>query len=703
MKKSGLHMETSYEQAALNHTVYDILESYDETACVISLTDFTIVYANRKLKEIFGSNIIGKACYDVFFHRELACYNCPLGLIKESETRHVKLPLDMPGLHCEVKITNIHWIDGQRMALCVVKNTQEIIAAFHQQGQRGLTWPSFSNAQLQDMQERLRLSGELYETVVEQIKTIVFEYNYTTKEAYVSNLFQDSFGISTFETINFLESDLTKGLVYHEDVALYHALFENKDANFAETNCRFVKENGEPRWYNVSLQYMRDADGNPMRIIGTMKDIDDVTKSSEALKYRAEYDTLTGIRNSQRFFVDVEYMFEKNPTQKYAIVVFDVDRFKMINDLFDLKTGDEVLIHIAEVLRETMPPDSCYCRMHSDVFGLCLPFQKKGHIIRSIEKIRKGIYNRGFAFDVNTSYGICIPEDRNTPINLLCDRAGLARKTVKGNVMQFCAFYDEQYRDEMLKVREIEHDMDAALKSNQFVMYLQPKYDLKDNKIIGAEVLARWQHPIKGLIQPGDFVPLFERNGFILKLDEFMWEEACKALRSWIDAGKTPVPLSVNISRYHIYHNDLEGILTKLLKKYRLSPELLILEITETLFFDKVEDLYRILYRLQELGFHLEVDDFGSGYSSLNMLRNIPVDTIKIDKDFLDDTLTSDKGKIVVCHTIAMAKELKLGVIAEGVETMEHVEFLKKSNCDIAQGYYFAKPMSLEKFNTLIF
>lgn len=226
---------------------------------------------------------------------------------------------------------------------------------------------------------------------------------------------------------------------------------------------------------------------------------------------------------------------------------------------------------------------------------------------------------------------------------------------------------------------------------------------MKDNSLCGAEVLCRWQHPEKGLIPPNDFIPLFEKNGFILKLDEYMWEEACKNIRRWLDQGRSVVPISVNISRYHIQHNDLEKALMELIHKYDLTPDMLNLEITESLFLDKPEELNRVLDRLQKLGFKLEVDDFGSGFSSLNLIRNISVDTIKIDKEFLDSEIASEKGKIVVNHTIGMAKDLHLQVIAEGVETKAHVDFLKNSNCDIAQGFYFAKPMPVPEFERIAF
>lgn len=413
---------------------------------------------------------------------------------------------------------------------------------------------------------------------------------------------------------------------------------------------------------------------------------------------RSERDNLTNIPNYAKFYIDAESIIRNNLDKQYAIVVFDIDKFKNINDLYGMAKGDEVLKFVGRVLRDIFGYDENYARMHSDMFAFYVEYERKVDIIRIIEKIRKKLSPKDVEFDINTSFGIYLVQDRGVPINLMCDRAMVASRTTKGDVFRFCAFYDEQYREDMLKVGEIEHDMHKALAERQFQMYLQPKFRLDTGELCGAEVLARWLHPRKGIIPPMDFIPLFEKNGFILKLDEYMWDEACKTIRGWIDAGKEPIPLSVNISRYHIKHNNLEAVFMELLKKYDIDPALLHLEITESLFLDNPEELNRVLDKLKKIGFSLEVDDFGSGFSSLNLIRNITVDTIKIDKDFLDNEIASEKGQIVVNHTIDMAKDLKLQVIAEGVETKEHVDFLKKSRCDIAQGFYFARPMPLNEF-----
>lgn len=418
---------------------------------------------------------------------------------------------------------------------------------------------------------------------------------------------------------------------------------------------------------------------------------------------KRQTDSMTGIANRNRFYMNAENVIKCNTDKNYAIVVFDVTRLRTINDIYGMKVGDDVLKMIASCMCQIFELDDNYARLHSDVFAFYIAYDKKGDIVKVIEKLRRKIASNEFEFDVNTCYGIYLAEDRTVPINLMCDRANMARKTIKDNILKFCAFYDEQYRKDMLRISEIERDMYKALAEGQFKMYLQPKYKLKDSSLCGAEVLCRWLHPDKGLIPPNDFIPLFEKNGFILKLDEYMWEQACKTLRNWLDEGRKTVPLSVNISRYHIKHNDLVSVFSRLLDKYGITSDMLTLEITESLFLDKPEELNQVLSHLQSMGFKLEVDDFGSGFSSLNLIRNIAVDTIKIDKDFLDNEISSEKGKIVVNHTISMAKDLQLQVVAEGVETKEHVDFLKGSECDIAQGFYFAKPMPLEKFNELSF
>lgn len=676
----------------MNEFAMQMMDFSEHAMYAFAKDDFQILYANRKAREIFGEELLMKTCYHQIGGRQLPCIDCPFTALRDGKEVVVQRYLDSFDCRVQIKAKEIMWNDGCFAVLCKLTDAEQLLNTIHKN----------ETVSKEAYAERLRLSGELYQAVVHQLQTIVFEFNYEKNTSYTSAIFKEKFGIEEIHDMNFLNSPETAALISDEDRDIYAMLFHNRNDDFREVTCRLMEKSGKQAWYKITIQFIRDENHNITRGIGTLKDVDEITKSHETIRYRAEYDVLTGIPNVNRFYIDANYLIAGRPEKPFAVVSFDINKFKMINDLFGMSAGDKVLLHVASVLKDQMPEGALYCRVHSDVFFFCVEYDKRGDIIKLIEKIRKGIYKNDFAFDVNTAFGIYLVEDRETPINLACDRASLAARTVKDNAMKFCAFYDEQYRTEIVKNTEIEQDMNRALSEQQFVMYLQPKINLMTSQICGAEVLCRWMHPTKGLIPPDEFIPLFERNGFILKLDEYMWDQACQTMARWKAEGKKIVPLSVNISRYHIKNNDLVAAWKRLIKKYDISPKELTLEITETFFYDS-DDLYDVLRELQDLGFCLEVDDFGTGYSTLNLIRNVPVNVIKIDKDFLDQKLSTDKGKIVIRHTIAMAKDLNLGVVAEGVETKEHVDFLKASACDIAQGYYFSKPIPLSDFETMLF
>ncbi|MGN1152981.1 MAG: putative bifunctional diguanylate cyclase/phosphodiesterase, partial [Candidatus Gastranaerophilaceae bacterium] len=270
-------------------------------------------------------------------------------------------------------------------------------------------------------------------------------------------------------------------------------------------------------------------------------------------------------------------------------------------------------------------------------------------------------------------------------------------------VNRYVSYYDDNLRKKLLNEKNIEDEMHRALISGQFVMYLQPKYDMKNLVACGSEALVRWVHPTKGFINPGEFVPLFEKNGFILNIDRFMWEQACKAIKSWIERGFDAVPISVNVSRLHLSNEFFIDDLKNLIHKYQISPSLLELELTETASFEDFDKFLEIVNALKKEGFRIAMDDFGSGYSSLNMLRQIPCDILKLDKGFINDSTTDERGKIVVKHILSMAKNLSLKTVSEGIETVAQAQFLTDAGCDIAQGFLYAKPMTIEEFEQVAF
>lgn len=432
-----------------------------------------------------------------------------------------------------------------------------------------------------------------------------------------------------------------------------------------------------------------------------MRKYENKTKSHMIKKLENEksYDSLTGTYQPNKFYEVAKSIIWSNMSKKYAIISFDIDNFRVINDIYSVETGDQIICYMADVLSKLEIEDKVYCRYYAECFTLLISYESRKDIVEIIDCIREECAKTAYiSTTFKMSFGVYLVTDPSIPIRLMCDWARLATRPIKGLSNQYYAFYNEEYRKELVETQRIEAEMHHALENDEFKMYLQPKYNLRTNQVVGAEALVRWQHPEQGIIYPNRFIKLFEKNGFILQLDEYMWELACKELRKWIDMG-IHYPISVNISRLHIYDPTLVQKLISLTNKYGVPVELLELEFTEGLFMENVHMLYGLMYDLKKQGFVLQMDDFGSGFSSLNMLKSVPIDVIKLDKAFFEDINENARGKIIIEDSIRMIHNLDLEVMAEGIETQEHVDFLNQCNCIIGQGYYYAKPMSIDDFD----
>lgn len=294
--------------------------------------------------------------------------------------------------------------------------------------------------------------------------------------------------------------------------------------------------------------------------------------------------------------------------------------------------------------------------------------------------------------------------DDITDINMIRANANLARTECKKRVLEDIVFYDEELKNRRVEEKELEYEAKEALENKEFLVYFQPKYEVSTEQIIGAEALVRWNHPVRGVLSPSSFIPVFEFNGFIVDLDLYVLEQVCELISAWLKVGITPVCISVNLSRVHLYEHNLVDQLLAVVNRYNVPPKYIEFELTESAFYEETESLLRIMSEIKNAGFRLSMDDFGSGYSSLNLLRRLPVDVLKLDKVFLEDCDEADdetRGKRIVMHVISMAKDLKMEVLAEGVETKDQKEFLQEARCDMIQGYYFARPMPLKEFELL--
>ncbi len=381
-----------------------------------------------------------------------------------------------------------------------------------------------------------------------------------------------------------------------------------------------------------------------------------------------------------------------------GFIQFDIRKFKIVNDLYGEKFGDEVLDFIVQQLKECCRENQYFVNLRSDVFMVVTEYDTEEELVDFIQ----GLDERISVFKnvkLQMSYGVYTVEDKKMELRQMEDRATMARKAAKKNILSNILFYKEQFKESLYNRKFIEENMQAAIGERQFIMYLQPKYSISRNRIIGAEALVRWQSPQRGMIYPNQFIPVIEENGFIKIVDYYIWAEACRFIRRCEDAGMESCPVSVNVSRLHLQDSECVEVLSRLIKESGIRKQLLELEITETADDQQVS---RKAFELKKEGFQLLMDDFGSGYSSLNILLETPFDVIKLDKKFMENMMVSEKGRLILENVVRMAAQLKLGIVAEGVETGEQVELLRRIGCDQVQGYYYAKPMPEEEFFALL-
>lgn len=402
---------------------------------------------------------------------------------------------------------------------------------------------------------------------------------------------------------------------------------------------------------------------------------------------------------SPRIFSELAMRHVKGmPDKNFAYIQFDVIGFKFINDKYGEETGTELLNFFNQVLMLYCNETQIFTRLSADVFMLVIPYDQVSDIyafIRGLEKAMSGYKNMKYRF----AFGVCLVTDRNTPSRTYGDSAAMARFSVKSSALENIGFFNQNIKSNLSHKRYIEERMKPALENGEFVMYLQPKYSISSANIIGAEALVRWIDPEKGMVPPNDFIPIFEKNGFVVKIDEYIWECACREIRKWIDLGIKPVPISVNVSRVHLSNANFVEYLEMLIKKYDIPKRLLELEITET-----AENINsnKMIQVAKDNNFRLLMDDFGSGYSSLNTLRSTPFDVLKIDRSFFTSSMESQRGQKIILHTIAMSQDIGLDLIAEGVETNEQADFLYKCGCNTAQGFLYSKPVPVTEFEKLM-
>ncbi|MDD3367702.1 MAG: EAL domain-containing protein [Lachnospiraceae bacterium] len=453
----------------------------------------------------------------------------------------------------------------------------------------------------------------------------------------------------------------------------------------------------------LSGQYknLRDEKGRYLGCVIKLHDMTEEIQNRENQEFLMTHDTFTGLYNKSYFYQRVKAMLMQNPDERYCMICSNISKFKLINDTYGVETGNWVLLKVADIIRSTPLENCVYGRMESDKFAICMHMDDFAE--EELQKCSEFSFEiEGTMIPVQNFFGVYEIEDNEGSVDLMCDRAIMALSTIKGNYQKHVAYYQQEFRLSMLHDHEIICGLQDGLDREEFEIYLQPQFNHKNGEIVGTEALVRWRHPEKGLIMPGEFVPILEEQGVISKLDLYVWERVCRLLQKWKKEGKPTMSISVNLSARDLEVLDIYNIFVNLTWRYEVDPRNLRIELTESALMQDVPKAVELLHKLQDKGFVIEIDDFGCGYSSLNTLKDIPADVLKLDMAFLSNGENQERSSNIMEMVVGLGSKLNMPVIAEGVENLEQADFLQGIGCNIIQGYYYAKPMAVEEFEELL-
>lgn len=414
------------------------------------------------------------------------------------------------------------------------------------------------------------------------------------------------------------------------------------------------------------------------------------------LEYRLNYDSLTKAYNRYGFYKNAQKLIKEHTDTEYCLILSDIKSFKLINEIYGENIADKILIDEVNIIRQKMKGNSVLGRLNGDIIAMVIPkeYLSEKEFSDMIKLLSDRYSNKNFRLHIYL--GVYYIKDVNETIRQMVDKVSLVIMKSKGNMSNYILYYDENsYRNDIFK-QQLIGEFETALNENQFCMYLQPQTD-KDGNMLGAEALIRWNHPNMGLIMPGAFIECFEDAGLIYRLDNYIWEEAAKQLKIWKDSGYNYY-ISVNISAKDFYHIDVYQTFKNLVSKYGIDTDKLHIEITETALSEDKQAAHKTIERLHDEGFIIEIDDFGSGYSSFNFLKDVCADVIKIDRVFLKKSSHEERGEQILRSIISLSHDIGMDVITEGVENVDQLSMLAKMNCDWFQGYYFSKPITVGDF-----
>ncbi len=470
---------------------------------------------------------------------------------------------------------------------------------------------------------------------------------------------------------------------------------------------RLLTKAGAPLWCDIMFRQVGIVGrGEPFSLL-----FDDVTeemanqqemkKTIDQLSFALNHNLLTGLYTRQRFYEETRRLLDAHPDERYVMVFWNVERFSVLNELLGFETGNQVLQWIAKDLRSYVQNKGLYAHLEADHFAACLPTRLCDvHNLSNVIDTKELSTTIGYTLTV--VFGIYEIEDQAMEVGQLLDRAYAAAKESRNTYHQSYAFYQPSFRSDTFNEQEVLNEMHQALEKGQFTFYLQPIIQLPTRTIVSAEALVRWIHPTRGLIEPIQFIPVFERYGFITTLDLYLLDLVCKYQCSLLEQGKTPIPISLNLSRVDLTSRDIVTRIISLVASYALSPSLIQLEVTESAYIDNPLQMCKVVEALQKAGFTILMDDFGTGYSSLHMLYHLPLDILKIDRSFVRTFDENERSRKILATLVQLGRSMQLEVITEGIETEEQEQFLLGLGCKHLQGYLYHKAVDVQTFQSLL-
>ena len=642
--------------------------------------NYEIVYMDETAKQTFPGCEQHAFCYQMLQESKTPCFDCPL-----KKTGHQKIEnrlLYNQKLEIWMEYVAI-WVEWPKEGLCTLISMHAAAP-----GKAG----SVIHAQN---------DGMLYAILELHIQRDSFTMLY-------ENLRQQP-RLSQNGSLRKLLQKLCTRYVYKEDRADFENFWnlttlKKRIAVYSHVSCSFrILLHGAYRWmkFQITASSNEELTDTCLCLIDTMSE--ELLKPAAGQDYKPHYDELTKLYGKTTFERLAQERLLQNVHQEYGIVDIDIEHFKLFNDWYGIQEGDNLLMYISYQIRKKVQElNGIATRIGGDEFVMLLP-QAACDVKKLEPEIIGWIQNYDASIKFLPTVGIYMIQDKTLPIAQMCDRAAIAAASRKGNYASRVAVYQDSMKKLIENRQEVLFGVKNGLDNREFVVYYQPQVSARTNRILAAEALVRWQHPQRGLLPPGEFIPILETSGFIYKLDFYVWEEVCRFLHDRLMKKLPVVPVSVNVSRVDMLQFRLCEVFTALIKKYEIPSRLLEIEITESAYAENFNQLIATVNELRACGFTVLMDDFGSGYSSLNMLSNIELDILKIDMKFLDTSNHQNTRNSSILESItSMGRWLGLRMIAEGVETHEQVDRLLNLDCEYMQGYYFYKPMSREHFCELL-